>query len=227
MDFEALKATIQTVGIHAVRVEQEDGIFPSSKRDPRVVGSLDDYLAALTALKAPIVLVYTRPLEEDDFLYSSSGREAADDEAAEEGEGETPEIDLCKVNPALTAFKEHVRSVGTYLLTSPLQGDSLDFLIEEPWYQRFKEGWEVAVTVIDEAQAAEASRMQLEEEDRLADVIAAMDGLAEDKKFARLPTQKAMLQYALDKIPGLSDIDVSSLRMKIQDLKARIDARSI
>ena len=227
MDFEALKATFKTAGIPAVRVEQEDGIFPSSKQDPRVVGSLDDYLAALTALKAPIVLVYTQPLEEDHFVYSSGAGEAANNEVTEEGEGEIPEIDLCKVNPALTAFKEHVGSVGTYLLTSPLQGESLDFLIEEPWYQQFEAAWEVAVRVIDEARAAEASRVRLEEEDRLADVISALDGLVEDKKFAQLPTQKAMLQYALDKIPSLSDIDMPSLRMKIQDLKARIDARRI
>ena len=51
-----------------------------------------------------------------------------------------------------------------------------------------------------------------------------LHGLVDDPKFARMPTQKAMMQYALRKLPELKDFDSADLKNEIQIIKAKIDA---
>jgi hypothetical protein len=68
----------------------------------------------------------------------------------------------------------------------------------------------------------EAARSRVEVAARA--MLAKLRGLVDDKKFACLPTQKAMLQYAIRKFPELQDLNPADLKLEIQELKARIDA---
>jgi len=230
MDINTLKTIFKTAGILPVFVEREDGGFPFSKKDPRVVGPVEEYVSALTTLKAPVVLVYTLTLTKDDFLYSSDGNDEDSDEAGDaRGDGHEvgADTDLCTVNPALTRFRKHIGGIAVFLLSSPLQRESLDYMIEEDWYPDYVEQWDEAVRVIDAASEVEASKADFAEQARFAQLLEAMEALVDDQKFVRLPTQKAMLAYARDKIPGLNEMDHSTLKDKIQELNAKIAARRI
>jgi hypothetical protein len=61
----------------------------------------------------------------------------------------------------------------------------------------------------------------------LSEIEFALSSLIEDKQFTRLRTQKAMLAYAKEHIPGLEDIDAGVLRTAISDLAAKAQARGL
>ena len=62
---------------------------------------------------------------------------------------------------------------------------------------------------------------------KLSEIESTLKSLIDDKKFARLRTQKAMLAYAKEHIPRLGDIDAGMLRTAISDLAAMVQARGI
>jgi hypothetical protein len=44
---------------------------------------------------------------------------------------------------------------------------------------------------------------------------------------SRLPTQRAMRAYAIEEFPDLETLDEGDLKLEIQNLKARIDAKGL
>jgi len=62
---------------------------------------------------------------------------------------------------------------------------------------------------------------------KLSEIESSLSSLIDDKQFTRLRTQKAMLAYAKEHIPGLEDIDAGMLRTAISDLAATAQARGV
>ena len=67
--------------------------------------------------------------------------------------------------------------------------------------------------------------MAQEERDRKA--LAALPRLLDDSRFVRLPTQRAMIAYAQNKIPELNDVDEYALKNEIRNLNAQIKAKGV
>jgi hypothetical protein len=66
----------------------------------------------------------------------------------------------------------------------------------------------------------EAQRLKQEES-----VLAKTRSLLDDSEFCRIPTQRGMRAYALEKIPELDEVDESRLTQEIQKLSDKAKAR--
>ena len=87
MNIELLTQHINSAGLFPVRVE----FTHDQNADMQVLGSFDDYLAAVKSLQSPVIFIGTFELMEEHFICES------DDDSFEEDE----EVDLCKIQPEL------------------------------------------------------------------------------------------------------------------------------
>ena len=183
-------------------------------------GSLGEYLEAAKALEARAVVVYSETLEEDDFLVESGAGEDADSDA----DSDAALVNLCDVDSKLLRFKDRIGEHGVFVLSIVVQDEHLDLGLEEPWWREFVDLRDEVMDRVanEQEERMEAARSRVEVAARA--MLSKLHGLVDDKKFACLPTQKAMLQYALRKFPELQDLNPADLKTEIQELKARIDA---
>jgi len=222
MNVDELVAAFKTANILLVRVEYLDDSVDS--RGLRVSGELSDFIAAAKALLIPVVFVYAEKLDAGDFFYRHEDNEA--EESLDETAVST-EQDLCLVNIELEQFKKYVGEIGSFTLYAAIQPKGLTYFIENEWYAHF---WECrdSITESIEQQDVDSQADRDEEEDKqLGALRARLDELVTDKKFARLPTQKAMVEYAKLHVSGIDGLDSADLRDAISELRARIIAKGI
>jgi hypothetical protein len=224
MDLRELKAAFSGTDILLVEVED----LGDSDESPalRVAGNIESYTAAVKALNIPVVFFSLEKLETTDFTYSpEDGKPRLDDDDDEEED--SPEHDLCSVNVELGQFKSHLGGVGRIRLYAPMQPNGLTYFIENEWYAKFWECWDTAAQSVDQGYASAKANRDEADNRRRKELIARLDGLLNDNKFARLPTQKAKIAYAKMKIPGIDCLGSGALKDAISDLSARIDAKAI
>jgi hypothetical protein len=218
MELEAVKEKIRASKLHPVQVV--DDLFGESARGHRFIGSLEEYLDALRAVGALAVFIRATEFDEEDFFH------------APEDEGNLPAseseyIDLRSVVPELRAFEKHRDTIAMYKLSGALAADSLNFVISEPWWMEFLKLRATATDQVDGDRAASEAKSKADREAQDRKALAALGGLMKDANFARLPTQKAMLAYALDRIPELQNVDELLIKVEIQDLNAKIRAKGL
>jgi hypothetical protein len=207
-----LQSQLRSAGLLPILVDNE----PPEEHRNRLMfaGTFPDYVEAVKALQVRAVFVYSEMLEESDF------------QTEVDGDGEAPEatIDLRTSNKDLARFSERVGQAGLLWLSISMGDEHLDLALEAPWWIEFLEMRDEAIEQIsledERRQSAERSSRRAE----TAELMEGLHALAEDAKFTKLPTQKAMLQYALRAIPKLKSLEQDQLKMEIQELKARIDA---
>jgi hypothetical protein len=215
MDLEELAAAFKPANVLLVKVEDLNDSVDS--RSLRVSGELADYIAAAKALNSPVVFAYAETLDAEDFLYFPDDTDEEDD---------SEEQDLCAVNPDLEEFKRYIGRVGRVTLYLPTSPEGLTYVVANTWYDKFLERRDAATGSVDQRyEDAQAERDQAKDK-RLSALTARLDDLVNDRKFVRLPTQKAMLAYAKVNIPGIAELDGVSLKNAISDLAARILVKS-
>lgn len=219
MTLEELELKLKSAGNTTVVVTND----PPSESDHRLIvcGGLEEYQAALRSVNSNVVFVYAQALEVADFHSQVERAENDDDDADETGH---ESIDLCDVYHDLRQFRGRLDHHGLFYLSAPFQTKHLDLLLEEPWWTEF---WAARSKAVDDLLAERAARMaalRAKDVEAVEAALLQLQSLAGDPKFAKLPTQKAMLQYALQRIPQLGDIDRDTLKVEIQELKAKIDA---
>jgi hypothetical protein len=190
----------------------------------RAVGAVDDYLAAIKALSVSAVFVYAEKLEARDFRWSPGDDEIDDDLIAEEPEVGSEELDLCAGNPELRAFKQHVGQAGRFTFYASIGVRGLGYILENEWFTRFRDSQESAIDSVEQQAAEESENHDKEEEQRRAALTEKLEQLMHDKKFARLPTQKAKIAYAKINISGIDELGSAELRNAISELTAKIAA---
>jgi hypothetical protein len=216
MNFAELEATFKAADIVLVEVEDLDDADDS--RSLRVAGDLGNYISAAKALRIPVVFVYLETLEAEDFVYRPG-----DDDADEEEDSQ--EQDLCSANAELSQFRTHVGEVGSFTLYAAMQPKYLTYFIENAWYAEFWKSRDSTTESIDQEYADSQADLDDEETQRLREVTARLNDLVNDKKFVRLPTQKAMLAYAKLNIAGIDEMDTGTLKAAISDIAAQIIAK--
>lgn len=110
MNVDFLKSIFVSAGIPLVHVRAPGDDFPADTSNPIVTGTLDDYVAAVKALRPPVVLLYTMVLQPEVFLYLP-------DEDEENGE-EPAIVDLSVGNADLELLKRHVGDIGVFRLSA-------------------------------------------------------------------------------------------------------------
>jgi hypothetical protein len=196
-------------------------------------GSLPEYLEAVKALQVRAIFVYAEKIDESDFLVEADAGDVDDDDDDDAADADADAdaddaiattVDLCTVNKKLVPFKERFGQVGLFWLSASLQNEHLDLALDEPWWREFLEIRDEAIERImregEQREAAALSSKRAETEE----LIGQLHELAEDSSFAKLPTQKAMFQYALRVLPKLKVLDDRRVKIEIQELKAKIDS---
>lgn len=225
MELETLKEKLRASRLHPIHVAAS-GLLEEDEGNYIFLGTLEEYLEAIRAIGAPIVLISTMSLEKELFLYLPEESVSEEQEGEVSGE-DLEEIDLCSIAPALCDFKSHIGQTAIYKLSATLPNRTLNILINEPWWTDFSQCRESAVEQVDNDLEAAAEKSRAAQEAKYRDVRNSLRALIHDPDFVRLPTQKAMLVYAIDSIPELKTASNHGLRAEIQELHAQIKARGL
>ena len=215
MELDDLKKNFKSADITVVLVDNLGDDMASDSFN--VVGELKDYVSALKALAISVVFVELEKVESDDFVYRP------DDETEEEDGSE--EQDLCSVIKDLATFKAHLGDVGRFTLYAPMRSRGLSHTIENSWYSNFLECRDDAIEAVEQQLEEKRADVEKEDDERAAELTKRIVELGDDQKFARLPTQRAMIAYAKLNVPGFDEIDDSALRDAISDLRAQLMAK--
>lgn len=194
--------------------------IPEHGDDLEFVGSLNEYIEAAKALQATVIFVSTLTLSKEGFCWHSP--EADDDET----DPEDP-VDLCVVVPDLKDYMNRIGQHGRIELSIPLRKGSLKMAMVEDWMDAFIELRFQAQKLLQQAFLEKQAQEEETEEAGRQHLLGNLRGLISDEGFVRLPTQKAMLAYALDDFPELEILGENLLKKEIQNLKARIDAQGL
>jgi hypothetical protein len=218
MELEALKEKLQAAKLHPAHVEGSP--LDDDVNGHTFIGSLEDYFDAVRAIGTPIVFISTETLDEERFWHAPGNE---DETSAEE----TEPIDLCSITPALRAHKAHIGKIAMYKLSAALTTGTLNFFINEAWWLEFIKLWGSATDQIHDKKAASEARSKADQQAKDRDALNALGALIRDPDFVRLPTQKAMIAYAAEKIPELETVDDFALRAAVQNLYAKIKAKGL
>lgn len=218
MTLDELKKRINEAGLTPICVTNDP---PDDDRRLVIDGGLTEYLEAARAVGATTLVVYLRAFDEKYFLHDI---DASDTDAEEDDESDVETIDLCTINRALSKYKEFVGQHAMFRLSLHTRSDYLDLVIEEHWWRAFLEERSRTTDDLDNDRDQKVAAKRADEDAAVDGLIARLHKLVDDAKFAKLPTQKAMLQYALRQIPELESLDAAYLKSEIQEVKAKIDA---
>lgn len=215
MKLSELLLQLREDGLFPIRVES----IPENRNDLVFVGSLSEFTQAAKAIQSPVVFVSAIILSEEHFLRDNPD---ADDE-----NNSDQYVDLCKVLPELENLKSRIGEDGQIELSVPGPKGSLTLAIVEDWMVTFAELHSQALQLLQQEVLETRVQEDAVEEARTQHLLRNLHGLITDKDFVRLPTQRAMLAYALDDFPELETLGESVLRVEIQNLKAKIDAQGL
>ena len=172
-----------------IRVES----IPEDDDDMTFAGSVSEFIQAAKVMRSPMVFVSTFTLSEEHFLRYSS----------EEDDANEP-IDLCRVVPELNNLKGRIGEDARIDLSVPAPKGSLTLQIVEDWMLTFSELHSQALRLLRQASQEEHAQEEAIEEARTQHLLKNLRGLITDPEFVRLPTQRAMLAYAIDDFPELA-----------------------
>jgi len=154
MELNKLKALFLSAGVLLVEVEHIED--PDESDALCVIGTVDEYLAAVKALSIPVVFAYAEKLEEEDFLYSTPSDELVSEVGVDpDTDADVEEFDLCAENPELFTFKQYVGAVGLFTLFAALPPKGLAYVLENDWWARFHQSQYAAIARIEARIAAE------------------------------------------------------------------------
>ncbi len=211
---QTLFEKIRDVGLLAVGVT---AVLDQDK-DMAFTGDLDAYLSAVKSLHADAVFFSSTTLDVDDFFCELD----VDDDGVE-----LAPRDLCSIQPSIGKFKSNIGTIGQIDLAAYTDAFGLTLSIVTEWYGEFLTLRDSALGVLNAETDSESSKREAEQEKLLQDGLQKLEALSSDKAFTGLPTQRAMRAYALERIPGLANLDDHDLKTAIANLKARIQARDL
>lgn len=255
MTLHDLMQALTATNLYPIPVEGD--IDYESVQGLSFIGDLEAFIQAAKALNARCVFVTSRTLEGMDFLYQAvevtggpqhyaavRRRDLHDAQPAIEGlelqmwrhttagrrDIQTDlgsVVDLREVEPSLNEFKERLGSECGYRLTVHSPTEWLEYILHLEWWKRFSKLRDGAIEKILQERALAESKQNEKEEKRSGQILNALRLLINDPDFVRLPTQRAMQAYALERIADLDIIHPNTLKTEIQSLDAKIKARGL
>lgn len=205
---------------------RKENLFPiqvealsENSDDLAFVGSLDEYIDAAKALQSRVIFISVVTLANEHFLSYDPD---TDDE-----EDPVECVDLCRIVSGLKDYMCRIGQDGHIDLSVSLSKGSLTLTIVEDWMAAFAEIRSQAQELLRQASMEKYAQAEAAEEARKQHLLRNLRGLITDEDFVRLPTQRAMLAYALDDFPELETLETSVLKVEIQNLKAKIDAQGL
>ena len=220
MNIDELVNKIASEGCFPIRVE--DISVKDTNRNLIFAGNLDGFLKAAKAMEVDVIFVANTVFDEDEFTYEY------DELDEDEGEDiENKSVYLPSVMSSLSKFKNYIGQDYIFQLSVMTTSNTLDFSIQESWFDEFIEMRDKAIEKFEGNREDIMSAQRAERDAKQKEALKNLKTLINDPKFIKLSTQKAMLAYAIEKIPELEEIDRMTLQSKIQDLNANIEAKGL
>lgn len=188
------------------------------------IGELEDFLKAAKVLKTEAVFVVNTTLRESDFEYEADREEDdRDDNLSNDNEA----VYLPSIMPSLNKYKKYIGQDCAYKLFVSTSNNALNFIIREAWWDDFAETYFEAIDRIEEHRKAMMASRREELRAEQKKILDRLSFLINDTAFAKLPTQKAMRAYAIDKIPELEEIDETTLQIEVSKINAKLQAKGL
>jgi hypothetical protein len=218
---------IRAVGFYPIQVQVDADQDEWSGL--QFVGSLDEFFDAAKAMGAPIVFLCVYKLEEEDFHYEpdSSEDDVPVDEAADFDEIPAVEesFDLIVALPSLSDFKKHIGEERGFFLAAKSQLGILSLYVTESWWDSFDEQRDRAIQKLNEDREAIREKMEEQRSQRDENLLKQLRNLLHDPEFSRIPTQRGMKAYALEKFPDLDEVDDFRFTQEIQKLSDKVKSK--
>lgn len=234
MTITELSQILSSQGLYPIRVEGD------ASRDENeglvFIGAFDEYCAAVKVLGTKAIFLFVSELDETDFSYGINsdheddleyGDDDSDLDEKHEKEDIDMQVDLCLALPSLSEFKKHIGSECAFRLSAIGELADLDFYIEENWWLSFASERDKAIKKVEEDQDAIRKKMYAKLAERKKVLIKLIRGLLNDTEFVRMPTQRSMKAYALEKYPELNEMNDFELVQEIQSLNDKIKAKGL
>jgi hypothetical protein len=192
-------------------------------------GSLEEFFQAAKALEIKSIFFFAWKLDEEDFLYDSDCEDDSDpsdeESASEKSDANNESFDLTVALPSLADFKKRIGQEYQFHLLAKNQFVSISFSLSENWWNSFEEQREKATQKVDANREVMRERMEEQRLEKESGLLKQVRGLLNDPEFSRIPTQRGMKTYALEKFPDLEKVNESSLVKEIRMLHDKLEAR--
>ncbi|MGD0591459.1 MAG: hypothetical protein ABSA44_11800 [Bacteroidota bacterium] len=233
MDTKDILQSISSHGLHPIPVEGDAD--KENAQAPIFQGTLEDYFIAAKVLEAKAIFVSVDKLEEADLVYEiEDDDDEYEDELDDDTEGvtanspsESTEVDLTLAAPNLSTYKNKIGTEHSFKLAIVKDFGGLEFFLEESWWQSFSEERNVAIEKVDEDREAYREKMEKQRIEKEKDLIKTIKQLIKDEEFVRIPTQRGMINYALENVPNAEGLSERSLKEEIQNLRDKIIAKGL
>ena len=213
MQQQEFNRMLDAAGIHRIAVV---GI-PDQSGDLEFDGTLQEFLEALHCDGRKTVLTSSLLVHEGMFFHSPEEDEFDVDES--------DPVDLCTIDVSLRPYREHIGKPWGFETLAVTSVGRLRYIEPMPWADEFFDKLEAVRDAVDNdwgsVVEARHKRLMLAEKSALA----SLGKLMLDSSFTSLPTQAAMREYALDRIPELHEVPASKVRAEIQRLSAKLKAQ--
>lgn len=225
-----LTQRIKSAGFYPIPIVR--GASRDESTDLVFSGSLEEFFEAAKALGATVMFFFVSKLGEEDFNYDldydyKDGGEGLDEEvlSSDESTGDAESFDFTVALPSLADFRKHLGEECQFLLIAKSQLAALRFSLSEAWWDSFEEQQQKAIEKVAEDREAIRKKMEAQRLKKEESVLAKTRSLLDDSEFCRIPTQRGMRAYALEKFPELENVDDSRLTQEIQKLSDKAKTR--
>jgi len=191
-------------------------------------GSLGGFLDAVKAMEVRVVFFSALTLEEEHFKYVPKPDDDFNDpDYPEETDTIKDEesFDLTVALPTLAKFREHIGKEGMFHLIAKSPREMLNLYLTEAWWDEFGEQRSIAADKVDQNQEEVRERMEKQQAEREEQLFKQVRALLSDPEFCRIPTQRGMRAYALERFPDLKDVSAFRFTEEIQKLSDKIGGR--
>ncbi|HEY1772728.1 MAG TPA: hypothetical protein VGH91_06005 [Gammaproteobacteria bacterium] len=220
MNTKELSEIIRNKGFHSIRIEGEAD--KDNFREENFVSDLDEFFAAAKVLEAKVIFLISSSLHKEHFLYESEF-----DEQFHSSDAEDEEIDLAVVRPSLLSYKKYIDKECSFVLLAKGGIADVGCYLEEDWWDAFCEECETAMEKIEEDRESAIEKMEEQRENKSKEFAKLIKGLISDSEFLRLPTQRGMKAYALEKYPELEEMDEDMFVKEIRAISDKIAAKGL
>lgn len=213
---DALVDKVRAAGCIPVTVY--DDTNPEDSDGLAFVGSFDEFLALARELQVRAVFVSVRTFTEGDFAENREHIASEVEASPQRVNAYLAELDL---------FKGHFGKVCERKASLRTPSFVLNYFESEDWWTKYSNKVEEALEGVAELVATNQQALEAAATVQREAVLAELKALLRDDEFLRLPTQRAMIEYAREGIDNIDLLDESELKAEIQRLNDRAVARGL
>jgi len=217
MKIDKIQKEFKSSGISLVKVMEFD---TPDETTMTFDGELSEYVEAVNNLGSQVIFISIGTLPEEAFIMNI-GDEIDEYDLIPE------EIDLSSINKSFNKYKKHIGENAYFHLLATSQYGSLQFNMQEKWFDEFYELLETEREKIKSSCLEEIEESENHERSKQNELLKIIPSLKNDENFCKCKTQIIKMAYALEKHPELKDLDSATLKVAIANITATLEVRKM